>query len=239
MAAPPSSMSGKVLRDLITAGLDLIFPPHCVACGRSGAAWCSGCEAKVAYLEGPSCRLCGAPLVSSRRACASCLADPQPLIVRSAARYAPPLTSAILAVKYRPLKDLAAGMADRLAQLYQREGWQADTVAPVPLSQERLKRRGFNQAELISRAVAAALGGEHRPELLKRTRRTPSQVGLSPAERAENVRLAFQASEQVRGRRVLLIDDLYTTGATLRACAKAALDVGALQVYGLTVARAC
>lgn len=142
-------------------------------------------------------------------------------------------------MKYRPNKKVAALMAGWLTELYSRETWDVTLVVPVPLSEVRLLQRGFNQATLISTHFAQTLGLRHDEKALTRQRDTKSQVGLDATTRLQNVRGAFRGSpEYIRGQRVLVIDDLYTTGATMSACAESLLDAGAKAVYGLTVGRA-
>jgi ComF family protein len=142
-------------------------------------------------------------------------------------------------MKYRPNRKLSALMGGWLAELYSRETWDLNLVVPVPLSETRLQQRGFNQAALISLPFAQNLGLRHDEKALSRDRNTKSQVGLDATARIQNVRGAFRGfSAHVHGKRVLVVDDLYTTGATMSACADALLDVGAEAVYGLTVGRA-
>jgi ComF family protein len=130
-------------------------------------------------------------------------------------------------------------MAGWLAQLYYRNHWSASLIVPVPLADGRLKTRGYNQASLITNALGTALRIPQSESALKRVRETPSQVGMEQVERRQNVMGAFRASaEQVQGRQILLVDDLYTTGATLMACTEALIEAGAEQVLGLTVGRA-
>jgi ComF family protein len=123
--------------------------------------------------------------------------------------------------------------------LFELQGWDVGIVAPVPLGIARLKERGYNQAALIARPFSLALGLPYAPEALQRRRETHSQVGLSIAERKENVAGAFSARRDVvASRSVLLIDDVATSSATLDACASALRMDGANQVYCLTLARA-
>ncbi len=112
-------------------------------------------------------------------------------------------------------------------------------VVPVPLGRRRLRSRGYNQAGMISEALAQLLGIEFREDAIRRTRETSSQVGLDHRARYLNVEHAFSATvDYVKDQRILLVDDLVTTGSTLSACAIALLDAGASKVVGLTVARA-
>jgi ComF family protein len=117
--------------------------------------------------------------------------------------------------------------------------WPLDVLAPIPLGRKRLQERGYNQVDLIARPLSLALGLEYRPRALKRKRETVSQVGLSAAERRENMQDAFLADPRfVRGKVVLVVDDVATTGSTLSSCAEALHQSGAADVYALTVARA-
>jgi ComF family protein len=117
--------------------------------------------------------------------------------------------------------------------------WDVDVITPVPLGLARLVQRGYNQSALLARPLALALGVRYYPQSLRRSRETRSQVGLSAAQRKENVIGAFEArSDLVSGRNILVVDDVTTSGATLEACAVALFDAGALKVFGLTLARA-
>ncbi|GAB4527373.1 MAG: hypothetical protein Fur0018_13000 [Anaerolineales bacterium] len=117
--------------------------------------------------------------------------------------------------------------------------WDIDMILPVPLSAKRFRERGYNQAALFALPLALALEVQYRPQVIRRVRHTASQVNLSWRERQTNVAGAFTAeSHQVAGRKVMLIDDVITTGATIFACASALMDAGAQAVYALSVARA-
>lgn len=142
-------------------------------------------------------------------------------------------------MKYRSNRKVSALMAGWLTELYSRETWDLTLVVPVPLSESRLLQRGYNQAALISAPFAQTLGLRHDEKALYRDRNTKSQVGLDATARFQNVRGAFRGfPEKIHGQRVLMVDDLYTTGATMSACAEALLKAGAEAVYGLTVGRA-
>jgi ComF family protein len=134
---------------------------------------------------------------------------------------------------------LGEALVPQLTEFTRGLNWQVDLLIPVPLGADRLRQRGYNQAGLISWPLSLALGIRHAPGALKRTRETASQVGLSRQERQENVRAAFAATPAwVRGRSVLLLDDVATTGATLSSCAEALFAAGARGVFALTVSRA-
>jgi competence protein ComFC len=161
---------------------------------------------------------------------------------RSFAVYKDALVQAILLLKFEQIGPLGAWFADHLAGLVRDGGnsLAADVVVPVPLHRERERERGYNQAALISKPLSKKLGLPHKAVMLMRTRARPDKRILSLEERWESVRGAFatRPGSQVDNLRVLLVDDVLTTGATLDACARALLDAGAKSVIGLTVARA-
>jgi ComF family protein len=121
----------------------------------------------------------------------------------------------------------------------QKLNWSLDIITSVPLGLVRLKERGYNQATLLARPIALCLQVPFSSRALIRTRETRSQVGLTVTERQDNMADAFRAnSKLVKGKNILVVDDVATSGATLNACAKALLDVGASKVYGFSLARA-
>ncbi len=222
----------------LAAGFDLLFPARCAGCGVRGHEWCAGCQAALVQPQPPLCPRCGASL-SSRRECRDCRLRPFPLVACSFARYEGPLCRAILQLKYRPNRRLAGVMGGWLADLYRVQNWPGSLIVPVPLAERRRRQRGYNQAGLIASALAERVALPMEEGGLRRVRETPSQVGLDPAGRLHNVEGAFEADPAVvHNQTLLLVDDLYTTGATLAACAQAGLQAGARAVFALTVARA-
>jgi predicted amidophosphoribosyltransferase len=221
--------------------LDLLFPPRCVVagCGRRGAWWCAACRARVQPVAWPSCRRCGAPGVTGR--CPDC-ALIRPAFERAVAggSYVPPLSSAIRALKYGRAEALAAELGGWAAAALDREapGLAVDLVLAVPPHRSRVAARGLDHAAALARAVAEARRRPWRPGLLRRERATRPQVGLARAERRENVAGAFAVAGPLAGERVLVVDDVLTTGATASACAAALAAAGAGPVVVLTVARA-
>jgi ComF family protein len=220
------------------SGLDLIFPPRCAGCGKPGTVWCSACDDRLIKLQGRICSHCGSRLPPSGT-CRNCEQNPLPLQVRSYALYDGPLIRALLQLKYRPNQRLAEVMAGWLQHLFRREEWSASIVAAVPLSVSRLRQRGYNQAALIASTLARMLELPYDGRALRRIRETPSQVGLDPTERWHNVSGAFKSYlSNGSSQAVLLVDDLFTTGATMAACASALEASGVERIVGLTVARA-
>jgi ComF family protein len=159
--------------------------------------------------------------------------------VRSYALYQAPLKQALLRLKYLPDRRLADQMVSWLSGIYPSSAWPCQLLVPVPLSQKRRRHRGYNQVELIAEELAPLLDLPVARRAVVRWRDTPSQVGMGPQARQHNVQGAFEADAKlVAGRQVLLIDDLFTTGATLSACSQALQRAGAVGVYALTVGRA-
>jgi competence protein ComFC len=152
------------------------------------------------------------------------------------------LVRAILLLKFERIEPLGVWFADRLAEAVgnEKDVLRADVVVPVPLHRERERERGYNQAALLSKPLAKRLRLPHKAVLLMRTRARPDKRILSLEERWESVRGAFatRPGSQVDNQRVLLVDDVLTTGATLDACARALREAGAKSVVGLTIARA-
>jgi len=158
--------------------------------------------------------------------------------LRSWASYQGPLRKAILRLKYA--SDLALGeiLSRPMISKYQEMGWHVDLVVPVPGSLARKKARGYNQAALLAFPIALSVGLPYSPKALIKVRDTRTQVGLSPFERRQNVAQAFLGKKEIiNGKKVLVVDDVTTSGATMEACAEALLAQGASQVFGLTLAR--
>lgn len=172
--------------------------------------------------------------------CPRCQVSPPPYAAAlSAADYHGAARALILLLKYRGVAPVAPFLAERLAALAPRLPAMPDVVVPVPLGARRRRQRGYNQSGEIGKQLARRLGCGYAERALRRVRETAPQSGLTAAEREKNVAGAFAgAPEQVRGKRVLLVDDVLTTGATAREAAAALLRAGASQVLLMTAARA-
>lgn len=221
------------------AGLDLLFPPTCVGCGKGGTRWCDDCQKTVRLVLPPVCDLCGRGLES----CGICIRcqekNPHFSGVRSWATFEGHLRKALHQLKYNRDISLGVVMARPMIHMLRNLNWEIDLVTPVPLGVARLKERGYNQSGLLAKPLALEVGLPYRPQALKKIRNTPTQVNLSLSARRDNVKGAFESdSRLVRGRNVLVVDDVATSSATLDACSVALLEAGATQVYGLTLARA-
>ncbi len=255
MRAPAGSGNPlrRSLREALDALASLIFPAPCRICGAvlataSRIPICQPCLESLRPFSGPACQKCGRPFVSPRAAevarplCQLCRRGVYTFdLARSYGRYENAMVSAITLLKYHAVRPLGGWFAARLAELIAREpkSFVADLVVPVPLHPARLRERGYNQAELIARPLARELRLPMNSALLVRTKPRPDKLKLTRKERWRTVRGAYilRPGSQVDKRRVLLVDDVFTTGATLDACARALRQAGASSVIGITVAR--
>src|SRR6266571_5611567 len=222
--------------------LDILFPPHCAGCGSSGEILCPSCTAQIQPLPSPFCQRCSTPL-APQGICPSCQYHPLNLSgLRIVSVYQEPLRSCIHALKYDGNTRLAEPLGRLLAQTYRYYGLQADAIIPVPLHSERQKQRGYNHAYLLAEVCATQVNVPLYEDMVVRYRATPAQVGLTASERLQNVAGAFRCSPAfatgaLYGRKILIVDDVYTTGATLEACAGPLFAAGVREVWGLVLAR--
>ncbi|QSQ28344.1 ComF family protein [Pyxidicoccus parkwayensis] len=229
---------------MLKALLDLLYPPSCIACAKvlpgPGAFFCETCDTALERLPPACCRTCAEPGTFPGGACPRCRAAPPPFS-RAWAPFAHegPMARAIHRFKYEDHPELAAPLGELLAaEARSFLGRAPEFLVALPLHTRRYHARKYDQAQLLAGALAKATGREAPMGWLTRTRETQRQVGLSEAERASNVAEAFTASSTVKGREVLLVDDVFTTGSTARAAASALCEAGAVRVEVLTVARA-
>lgn len=224
---------------LTWTALDWIFPPVCGGCGKPGSRWCHECQKNVPVIDGNVCDSCGTPQ-SAEGLCEACYRERPPYrALRSWLVFDDPIRSALHHLKYRRDVGLGDSLSAQMTDFIRGLGWPIEVVVPIPLSQARRRERGYNQVALIAHPLSLALGLGYAPQALVRWKNTHSQVGLTREQRRENVRGVFRADPaRIRGKIVLLMDDVATTGSTLVAGAEALLEGGASQVYALTVARA-
>lgn len=233
---------------LVSGLLETLFVPHCPACARRAAPpLCPLCAATLVEL-GPACPRCAEPQAAPPALeCARCRGGGWPLTSLVAPwRYGGELARALLALKFGRRPSVARDLAGLVAPFFAaavRLG-EIELVVPVPLHRRRLAARGFNQAEALARHArrAAAVDTPIADRVLRRVRESAPQTRLSAAGRARNLDGAFivppRQARAVRGRRVLVVDDVVTTGATIAAAARALLAGGAAEVLGFAVARA-
>lgn len=233
-------------RRLLAALTTPLFPFPCCGCSSPlplpapALGLCPRCRERLAPPQAPACRSCARPVPGWRedppQVCGACRAAPPCLdLLVYAFCYQEPLTEVVRALKFRGADFLGRDLAVKLAERHREELAECHLVTPVPLSWRRLLRRGYNQAEAIARPLAQRLG---RPCLrLLRRRHRQRQTGLSRRHRLSNPRLSFQCRQELKGLRVLLVDDVLTTGATLAAAAAALKAAGAASVVGAVAAR--
>lgn len=223
----------------IWAVLDYFYPPRCGGCGELGSRWCPACEQKTTKMTMNLCRICGINLRHGN-ICDSCAQSrPKFTMLRSWGVYAGPLRQAIHRLKYRRDIGLGEALGLHLIELLERLKWQIDLIVPIPLSVARQAERGYNQSALLARPISLAYRIPYKPAALHRIRDTESQVNLNLSERRKNVQGAFLGNTNlVSGKRILLVDDVATSGATLDAGADGLLFAGAKEVYAITLARA-
>jgi ComF family protein len=217
---------------------DLLFPPRCALCGRGGRFICESCIAALPAAAGARCQRCWVP-VRGRGSCRHCLESP-PAFASLQSAFVMTAGARALAhqLKYDGMTALAEPMADLIVEAL--APFEADVVVPVPLHRGRERRRGYNQAAALAKGIGRRCAVPVGARAVRRVRDTaPLAKAMSRDERRAIVTGAFAAWDagSVEGRRVLLVDDVATTGATLDACARAALDAGAASVWCVTWAR--
>ncbi|MFD2172929.1 ComF family protein [Rhodobacter lacus] len=236
------------LRRSLEAVLHTVFPPRCICCGEavsSDFGLCGPCWREAHFITGCACDACGAPLPGTDGEvvlCDECLTAPRPWVRgRAAFLYAGTGRQLVLAFKYADRLDLVQPLGDMLARTAAPLIAPGMVVAPVPLHRLRLVKRMYNQSALLAQNTARRLRLPCLPDLFERKRATLSQEGLSRAAREANlagaIRLRPKYAAKIRGRPLLIIDDVMTSGATLAACAEAALAAGASQVSVAVLAR--
>lgn len=234
---------------LLSAALDVIFPPACPGCGADHPpAFCASCLPRLPPPRPPLCRRCGLSLSpAAADTCATCLERPPAFdraracaVFSAVAAQPSPLRVVLHRFKYERELAEAGALVAVLRRRCPLDLGAYDVAVPVPLHLARLRWRGFNQAQVLLAPVAREHGLAVEPRALERARPTDPQVRLDAAARRRNVRGAFRVRrpEAVRGRRVLLFDDVYTSGATADACARALRRAGATAVDVLALAHA-
>jgi ComF family protein len=233
--------------------LDALLPPHCLACDspveRQGTL-CGACFAGLAFVSAPWCDRCGVPFPHAAAGqptalgllCQNCIDDPPAFeAARAALRYDDGARRLILPFKHADRVELADALARHMARAGAGLLARADLLTPVPLHWRRLVKRRYNQSALLSARLARLAGKPHLPDLLRRRHATPPLGEHGAAERAALLEGAFAVAEgqagRIAGRRILLIDDVMTSGATSNACSYALLQAGAAAVDVLVVAR--
>ncbi len=228
--------------------LDQLLPPRCLSCGilvQDTGRICSDCWKGLEFLQGPACHCCGHPFEFQveKSLCGNCMKKrPAYDRARAAVRYDDGSRRMIISFKHNDRTDYA----DFFGQLLLQAGQELDSteaiVTPVPLHKKRLGKRRYNQAAIMGQAFAAKKAFDYIPDMLSREKHTPAQNG-NYGRRKRNVAGAFELrsryQDMIKGRSIILVDDVYTTGATVGACARTLKGAGAGRVDILTLARVC
>ncbi len=229
--------------------LSFLFPPVCPLCGKTlldkGERTCKICEKKIQFLKGPTCYSCGKPIFDeTEEYCEDCRRHPKNfergigLCV-----YREPVTRSLWAIKYQNKRTFARYYIEEIRKRKSKQLKElgADLIIPVPIHAKKRKRRGFNQAEIFADGIAEIIGRKVEPNLVQRVHETKPQKQLNPKQRRQNLEHAFRGNRELYQKlkcpkKVLVVDDIYTTGATSWAVTKALKDLGVREVYIFCVA---
>lgn len=238
------------LRRHLQGLIDFVFPPRCTACGvllagPADASFCADCFSRIRFVAPPLCPCCGVPIggAGADHPCGECQVSVPPYAVaRALARYETVMHDVIHAFKYRG-KITTGEVLGRMMAGYAYPGFSIaayDLIVPVPLHPKRLRERGFNQAVILAREITRRFSLPLDFLTLRRRVFTAPQVNLGKDERPANVRGAFDVKDgkKVEGQKIILVDDVYTTGSTVGECARVLKTHGAAEVAVLTLARA-
>lgn len=230
--------------------VDFLLPPVCPVCRGAVArahALCPRCWQSMPFITRPVCKVYGTPFaydIGDDIVSAQAIADPPPFeAARAAVRYGPEAQALVHGLKYQDRHEVADVMATAMARAGAELLERSQLIVAVPLHRWRLWRRRYNQSQILAAGLSRRSGVPNDPYVLQRRRKTRQQVGLSASERQANVRGAFHVPVDQRsklaGHRVLLVDDVYTSGATVKAASRALLRGGAGAVDVLTFANVC
>jgi len=233
-----------MLNTILKSALNIIIPPACHICGGAADDYiCANCKQGINFILGAVCTICGLPFISkesSPHMCGECIKKkPRFSMARSIAEYNGVLLDAIHRFKYNAKTSLAKPLALLMAEKLPLNSY--NVIVPVPLHKKRLKERGFNQSLLLAKEISRKQNVPVDYLNLKRLRYTEPQINLKGEERLKNIKDAFavENARVFKNQKILLIDDVYTTGATVVECSKVLKKAGAKGVFVLTLARVC
>lgn len=240
----------RLLGELAGSLADFVFPPYCALCHKrmpdgQREPVCQDCWAQAVIWERGACQRCGARMAAgaSPRLCPACRIEGWACSdLRTPGPFSGPVAEAIHLLKYSERPGIARRLAALMAGCLEPEAphRRADLIAAVPLHRARFRERGYNQAQLLAESLSGILGIAADHGAVTRRRHNPTQTKLDRRQRMENVRDIFRVSDpsRVAGKRVILVDDVLTTGATIGSCGQAVLAAGAAEVLALTAAAA-
>jgi len=218
---------------------DLIFPKKCIHCGRNGSYLCEDC---LFLIEINPFEYCLCDKIEKRSRCENCKDKKLDKILSTTNYNQKIIQQAIHKFKYSYIKELSLQFSFLMLRHLELTNNIPDKdflIIPVPLSPSKKRRRGFNQSEEMARIISTAMGIEMDDYSLKKMKNNLPQAGLGKEERTDNIKGCYQVGEKnsIKDKKIILIDDVYTTGATMEECAKALKESGAKEVWGLTIAR--
>ncbi len=237
-------------KKIVSGFADIVFPPECLACGAvlptgGESPFCPECLSTIHYIRSPLCTCCGLPFTETgeNHLCEECVLSSPPFsIARALGKYEKTLLDVIHRFKYRGGVSAGEALGKMMATVRYDSLEPSDysTIIPVPLHPKKLREREFNQSLILAKEISKRFSVPLEFMALKRTIPTEAQVTLSQRKRAANVKGAFEVTDRtkVEGRKILLVDDVYTTGSTVRECAAILMKNGAHKVAVLTLARA-
>ena len=220
------------------AALDLLFPPYCLGCGREGNYFCGRCARELTYISPPVCRICGRPLTPDGH-CPGCISIQHEIDgIRAPFLFEGLIRKAIHDFKYNNLRSLSPFLASYLSEFLVENPLPGEVLVPVPVHPKRLRERGYNQTSLLAFELGKLTGMRvDNGSLIRSVYNTPQAKLSSGTERLQAAAGAFTCRDnKLQGEKVILIDDVSTSGATLNACAAALKEAGATSVWGLTLA---
>jgi len=227
------------LASLRRTALDLLFPCWCLGCGKEGSLICPFCRRKLPAITPPICPLCGIPQTDGI-VCSTCSSHHHDIDgIRSPFCFEAAVRQAIHQLKYKNLRAIAKPLAELLGNYLDAHPIPGEVLVPVPLHRRRLRERGYNQSELLARELGKLFKLPVIADCITRNKHTSTQArATSVAERRSNVSSAFTCrNRNLQNKKIILIDDVATSGATLNACAATLKTAGAVSVWGLTIAR--
>ncbi len=218
---------------------DFVYPPSCPACHKINTRFCADCLASVKLIPYSFCLFCGEQVSPGQHVCAQCSASPAFIDdVAAWGVYEGALREAIHALKYKSDLGLGDFFSHFLIQMLEEKQWEFDLVIPVPISKKHQRERSYNQSALLARPIAEYFGVEYSSRSLTRIRDTGSQINRNKEERDIALDGAFLGNpDKLKEKKVLLVDDIITTGATINHCAEALINSGALEVKAISLAR--
>lgn len=219
--------------------LDLFFPPKCITCGKTGTFLCSDCLDEIIFTTSQVCPRCN-KISGKGKFCARCRGYVDLSGVVAAGYFKDPYLKELIHVyKYDGVFGLSGVLSDFMVKILKEEEIKFDAITFVPCTKKRESTRGYNQAEILAKDLARKTG-KPTGQLLRKTKGTKTQVGLKRKDREKNLKNAFKLlgdSKQIKGKRILLVDDVITTGTTLNECAKVLRSAGAKEIWGAVIAR--